>query len=36
VDSITLPVVQPGEAPYISAALQKAGGALRHLELREI
>ncbi|KAJ7883408.1 hypothetical protein B0H14DRAFT_2701559 [Mycena olivaceomarginata] len=33
VDSITLPVVQPGEAPYISAALQKVGGALRHLEL---
>ncbi|KAJ7319026.1 hypothetical protein DFH08DRAFT_1086367 [Mycena albidolilacea] len=33
VDSITLSVLYPGEAPYISAALQKVGGALRHLEL---
>ncbi|KAJ7841056.1 hypothetical protein B0H14DRAFT_2783596 [Mycena olivaceomarginata] len=33
VDSITLSFFQPGEAPYISAALQKVGGALRHLEL---
>ncbi|KAJ7883411.1 hypothetical protein B0H14DRAFT_3432867 [Mycena olivaceomarginata] len=33
VDSITLSVLYHGEAPYISAALQKVGSALRHLEL---
>ncbi|KAJ7773521.1 hypothetical protein B0H14DRAFT_2474974 [Mycena olivaceomarginata] len=33
VDSITLPILQPGEAPTVRAALQQVGCALRHLQV---